>query len=243
MALKTSKFPLDNGHRTLVILHETEHWLVLEKPSGLATTSTLAGEQTLHTMVLARYPNAQRAHPLSRLDVEVSGAIVFAMSKRAIATAEHAQREGGLHKVYHALTPRIEIDKDFSWNFAIAQDPNDPLRRVIAGAGDAAQTDGTSIKRSRYGMLLALRPITGRTHQLRVHCAHAGCAIWGDQKYGGAKRLALSDGAMIQVHRTMLHCARVEIDGEFSAESYWPEDFRAIGLAAELWSEAPRANH
>ena len=227
----------------MVILHETEHWLVLDKPSGIATTSTLPGEQTLHSMVLAKYPNAQRAHPLSRLDVEVSGAIVFAMSKQAIAKAEHAQRERALHKVYHALTPRIELDKDFFWEFSIAQDPNDPLRRVISPDGDPAKTDGTSIKRSRSGMLLALRPLTGRTHQLRLHCAHAGCPIWGDQKYGGAKRLALSDGAMVQVPRTMLHCARVDMDGEFSAESYWPEDFRAIGLAGELWSEASLANH
>jgi 23S rRNA-/tRNA-specific pseudouridylate synthase len=58
-----------------------------------------------------------------------------------------------------------------------------------------------------------LWPRTGRTHQLRVHAAHAGHALLGDAPYGGPKRLARADGRMVAFPRVMLHCAEVILPG------------------------------
>jgi 23S rRNA pseudouridine1911/1915/1917 synthase len=77
--------------------------------------------------------------------------------------------------------------------------------------------------------VLALHPETGRTHQLRVHCARAGHAILGDASYGGVPRVVLADGKVIAARRPMLHCARlvlpdVERGGVLDLRAGAPED-------------------
>jgi len=61
-------------------------------------------------------------------------------------------------------------------------------------------------------VLLALTPVTGRTHQLRVHAARAGSPLLGDPRYGGARRVTRGDGVVVAAARTMLHCAEVTLD-------------------------------
>lgn len=224
------------------VLHRSPDWLVVTKRAGIATTSTVPQEKTLHSLVKAQHRDAEYVHPLSRLDVEVSGAVAFALTRYALAVAEDAKRDKLFTRTYHALVSTPPTDLKFVWDSSIGTDPKDALRRVVSPAGETARTEGVVWQRSALGAVLKLQPITGRTHQLRVHSAHAGCPIWGDQKYGGAKRLAFDNGAIVQVQRTMLHCAHVEFASEFSVHCEWPEDFASIAHAAELYSEsAPSA--
>jgi 23S rRNA pseudouridine955/2504/2580 synthase/23S rRNA pseudouridine1911/1915/1917 synthase len=109
------------------------------------------------------------------------------------------------------------------------------LFRVVARAGGAS--------------LLALAPITGRTHQLRVHASHAGAPLLGDRVYGGPSRLTLPNGPeagrVIPLARIALHAARVVVPaerGELSAEAPIPEELRALWSAlggdAGAWDTA-----
>jgi 23S rRNA-/tRNA-specific pseudouridylate synthase len=79
--------------------------------------------------------------------------------------------------------------------------------------------------------MLAVEPQTGRTHQIRVHAAHAGTPLVGDGAYGGPTRIVAPTGAATTTTRIALHCARVEVPGArgpLVAEAEIPPDLRAI---------------
>jgi 23S rRNA pseudouridine1911/1915/1917 synthase len=217
------------------IAHRDAHLLVLIKPPGLPTTAPDA-----HTDCLARRardldPDAPKMHPSSRLDRDVTGLVTFARTTLGIDALLEARREGRYHRTYLALVAGALETATGAWDWSIAIDPRDRrLRRAIepGAAGERAQ-----IARSRWeqrasvgaASVLALHPETGRTHQLRVHCARAGHAILGDASYGGVPRVVLADGKVIAARRPMLHCARlvlpdVERGGVLDLRAGAPED-------------------
>jgi 23S rRNA pseudouridine1911/1915/1917 synthase len=222
-------------------LQHSEHWIVVAKPPGVPTTSTVVGEVTIHSLLQQRFAELERLHPLSRLDVEVTGVVAFAITKRAVTVAENAKREGVLRREYLAVVSRTSLRSPFEWAESIGVDPRDALRRVVQPLGERALTRGVVSVAGEEAMLLTLWPATGRTHQLRVHCAHAGCAIVGDHKYGGLKRATQADGAVLQFARTMLHCRRVEFAREFAVECAPPGDFVATARALGIWPESSPA--
>jgi 23S rRNA pseudouridine955/2504/2580 synthase/23S rRNA pseudouridine1911/1915/1917 synthase len=87
--------------------------------------------------------------------------------------------------------------------------------------------------------LLLLSPLTGRTHQLRVHAARAGVPLLGDRHYGGPVKVTLPDGRVVRAGRVMLHCARVRLPKiaptaepeRLTLDAPIPADFRAVWLA------------
>lgn len=215
------------------------HFLVLHKPSGLATTSPGQGP----TLVKAAHgldPHAPRLHPSSRLDAEVSGLVTFARTKEATAHLLAARHASQYSRGYLALAPNAPSPAEGEWRAAIAIDPRDPRKRIVADDG----SPGARHAHSRYRTLdalpqaamLWLSPETGRTHQLRVHAAHAGIPLLGDRHYGGNARIVLADGSVLSVRRTMLHCTRVSFpnpDGgpPLSFEAQPPADFIALFVA------------
>jgi 23S rRNA-/tRNA-specific pseudouridylate synthase len=75
-------------------------------------------------------------------------------------------------------------------------------------------------------------PVTGRTHQIRVHAQTAGCPVLGDEAYGGARRTVLPDGSAVALGRVMLHAAWVEIPGtDREVACPWPEDMATAWAA------------
>ena len=220
------------------------HLLVLDKPSGLPTTRPDAGP-SLVAVAKALDPDAPRLHPSSRLDVEVTGLVTFARTEHATAHLLAARQAGRYARGYLALVADAPQPAEGEWRAAIGIDPgNQALRRVVPDAAPASKPAW-----SRYSTLwsrpgcaaLWLQPQTGRTHQLRVHAAHAGCAIYGDRAYGGATRLVLPDGTVVAARRTLLHCARVclpAVEGgeDLTLEAPVPEDMLSFAraLGAEL---------
>lgn len=222
------------------VLYRDAHLLVLDKPSGLPTTRPDPGPSLVRA---AREldPDAPRLHPSSRLDVEVTGVVTFARTERATAHLLAVREAGRYERGYLALAARAPEPPSGEWSAAIGIDPRDrTLRRVAAdaAAGSKPARSGYRVLWQRPGCAaLWLEPRTGRTHQLRVHAAHAGSPIYGDRAYGGASRLVLPDGSVIAARRTLLHCARVRVpavegDTLLVLQAELPADMLAFARAA-----------
>lgn len=217
-------------------VHEDRDLLVVVKTSGIATTAPDGGD-----CLTTRLERARRAklHPSSRLDAEVTGLVTFAKTKRAIAMLREARAEERYERGYIGLASAAPDPPEGLWEAAIAIDPRDPRLRVALASGESGERaqHAKTTYRVREALSCAaalwLTPHTGRTHQLRVHAAHAGAPLLGDVRYGGPKRVVLADGRVITARRAMLHCAWLRLP---SAEG--PLELRAEPLddMRELWT-------
>jgi len=198
----------------LEVLHRDDDFVVVIKPAFLPTTGP-GPEDTLVARVRALDPDAEKHHPSSRLDAEVTGVVTFARTSAAIQHLLAARRAGDYHRIYLGIAPRAPAPRDGEWHAAIGVDARDPRKRTVAADDDEDARESATRYRTlaelAHAALLALEPQTGRTHQLRVHAAHAGCALLGDRPYGGPTRIVLSDGSVVTPRRVMLHCTRVTI--------------------------------
>ncbi len=228
---------------------------MLDKPSGLPTTSPDDGE------CLARWARefdrqADRMHASSRLDAEVTGLVTFALTTRAIAQLMAARNAGQYRRFYLGLAPRAPEPEAGEWRASIGRDPRDPRRRVAVAStskqpADAAWTRYRTLQQNDRVTLLLLMPETGRTHQLRVHAAHAGIPLWGDRPYGGSQRAVLPDGRVHTARRVMLHCVQLMLPDVETGEQLvlrappppdWQGFFTALGgdprlLDPSVWPE------
>lgn len=200
---------------TATVVYRDQHLLVLDKPVGIATTAPDSGP-SLFTIARALDPTAPLLHPLSRLDTQVSGLVTFVRTPHANQVAIEARKLGTLRRVYLGITARPPTVSSGDWRFPIAIDVRDPKhRRALSEDDERAHASGVKDAHTRYrvhasaGPLAALElwPVTGRTHQLRVHASAAGCPLAGDTAYGGDKRLTLGSGRILTAGRAMLHCA------------------------------------
>jgi 23S rRNA pseudouridine1911/1915/1917 synthase len=219
----------------------------VSKPAGVATEPDHAGIDDSLVARSERLLGAQRGelHALSRLDVGVSGVVTLARDAAARALVEELRVRGRFERRYLALAGATPAPEAGTWSAAIAKQRDG--RRSAAGAGGkAAATRYRTIAHASPGgvpraTLLALSPVTGRTHQLRVHAAAAGAALLGDRSYGGPSRARLAGGKVVPIARPALHALWVELGlagGSLRVEAPVPEDF------AELWVElggAPEA--
>lgn len=236
------------------IVYRDEHVLVLDKPAFLPTTSPDGGD-CLVRRAEALDPRAQRLHPTSRLDAEVTGVVTFARTTHAIEAIARARSEGRYRRRYLALAHGALSGDSIVWDAPIGIDPKDARKRVVHGHKEQkhARTIAEPELVLSAATLLVLWPRTGRTHQLRVHAAHAGHALLGDTPYGGAKRIARADGRMVAFPRVMLHCAEVILpaitrDRTLELRAPLHDDFvqvfRALGgderLLAIACARAPR---
>lgn len=207
--------------RGVEIVHRDESLLVLCKPPGLPTTSPSAREATLVKAAEALDPEAPNLHPSSRLDADVSGLVTFARTPQATRYLLDARERGEYRRAYvglvsaapksaaQAATYGVEGEEGL-FDGPIGLDPRDARKRRVAERGDLnarpSSTRYRVLARSPHAALLWLEPITGRTHQLRVHLAHAGSPLLGDRPYGGLPRVVLDDGSAYAARRVMLHC-------------------------------------
>lgn len=221
------------------VLFDADDWVVLDKPAGLLTTPRARGEASLVAVARRLRPRSTHWHPLSRLDAAVTGAVLFALSDWAIATAT-AAREGGEYQRWYAGLVGAAVAGDAGeWSWRIEDDPADRARRRC-GDGPVSVEALTRWERLGSGAratALGFAPVTGRTHQIRAHAARAGCPLLGDVAYGGARRLTSATGAVLAVPRVMLHARAVRVPGRPTVvTSPWPADFAALreALVPEL---------
>ncbi len=167
----------------LDILYEDEHLLAVEKPAGmLIHPSRHRDVGTLANGVAWYYQKTRQRcafHPVTRLDRDTFGVVLLAKSSHVHALLQ----SDGLQKVYHALVHGIPEPPQGVIDAPIARKALPSLLREIRPDGKPSRTEYRLLEAHGTHALVELTPITGRTHQLRLHCLHMGHPILGDPQY------------------------------------------------------------
>lgn len=184
------EYPAQDG--PLTIVYEDEHILAVDKPADmLIHPSRAKNEGTLANFVAGYYEKTgQRSafHPVTRLDRDTYGIVLLAKNTHIHALLQ----QGALQKTYHALTFGAPETDCGIIDAPIARRELPSLLRHISPEGKPSVTEFRVLERAGNCCLLALHPITGRTHQLRLHCFHMGFPILGDPQYCTAESAAIS---------------------------------------------------
>jgi 23S rRNA pseudouridine955/2504/2580 synthase len=193
------------------VLFEDEHLLVLNKPAGLAVHAGTGVKQGLIEALRAMYPDLPALELVHRLDKGTSGCILLAKTGKARKSLSEGFRQHQVTKIYHALVagrwPKQIRSVDASLQ---RQTPRGGERRVIvADEGKEARTEFSILRQYPEATLVEARPLTGRTHQIRVHAALAGCPLLGDAKYNTAASNTLY--AKLGIRRLCLHAAELRV--------------------------------
>jgi 23S rRNA pseudouridine1911/1915/1917 synthase len=211
------------------ILKRGKGWVAADKPAGIPTIADHGGASNALLPLTARAVGFEpaRMHATSRLDREVSGVVVFATTTDAAERLKRARESHAYARRYLALAARAPSADAGTWDARIGR-AKDPRHRAVDGSDATdARTHFAVVARAGDAALLALAPITGRTHQLRVHASHAGAPLLGDRTYGGPTRMTLPSGKVLAMTRIALHAARVTIEGAV-IESPVPAELRDL---------------
>lgn len=220
----------------LSLLHESPDLLVLDKPSGVSMLADRSGAPCLLDAIRGEYPGARLVH---RIDKGTSGVLVLATSRaaqRRISQA-FARREVGKHYVAQVTG---HVPRGMSLRIELPLKPGRKSRYRVAGLREEirASRGGWSIPDAEEGAasttrirvlahsqsgparsLLAVQPLTGRTHQIRVHLAWVGHAVVGDHLYGAP------NSPEQRAPRLMLHAHRLVLPGFGVFVAALPEAF------------------
>lgn len=213
----------------LHIVYEDEHFMVLDKPVGVASIPSILHSNTIANFVKAYYLRQgyenQQVHIVTRLDKDTSGLMLLAKHGYAHARLDRQLQKKQVQKRYLALIKGSGQLEDKGEIIAPIARPEDSIiRRCVHRSGKYAHTSYE--RAASYGdiHLVDICLHTGRTHQIRVHFSHIGFPLLGDDLYGGS----LSDGIL----RQALHCHKLVYYHPFrretiELESSLPEDFQA----------------
>lgn len=183
-------YPAQEG--SLTILYEDEHILAVDKPAGmLIHPSRSQFTDTLANFVAGYYQkNGQAAafHPVTRLDRDTFGVVLLGKNSHTHALLS----QNPLEKTYEALVYGAPTQAEGVIDAPIARRPLPSLLRQVSPEGKPSLTRYRVLSRQEKTAVLALTPVTGRTHQLRVHCAYMGFPIVGDPQYGSPESQAFS---------------------------------------------------
>ena len=188
-------YPAEDGEFT--ILYEDDHILVVDKPAGMLihpSRSRLTG--TLANRVLGYYNRTGQKcafHPITRLDRDTFGIVLLAKNAHIHGILTGFQTEGKIQKTYHALVFGGPEEARGIIDAPIARRELPSLLRYVNPGGKPSRTEFSVLERKAGITKLALQPITGRTHQLRVHCSYMGYPILGDPQYGSEASQKLSE--------------------------------------------------
>ncbi len=131
-----------------------------------------------------------------------------------------------------------------TWTATIGRAKSPLLRAVDGPEAKEATTHWRAVGEASGTRMLSVEPITGRTHQIRVHASDAGAPLLGDRDYGGQTRLTLANGRTVAPARIALHAARVEVDGLVAIAPIPPELaalWSALGGERDAWTRATAA--
>lgn len=191
----------------LDILYRDDDLLIINKPAGLLTVPGKGPDKQdcLINRALRPYPNARVVH---RLDQGTSGIVMFPLNYITLRDLTKLFEARGVHKRYVAVVAGLVGDDEGEIKLPLICDwPNRPLQKVCYESGKAAHTRYTVLERNLQAQTtrVLLEPVSGRTHQLRVHMLALGHPILGDQLYAPAEVKALAP-------RLLLHAQHIHFD-------------------------------
>ncbi len=176
----------------LTILYEDDCILAVDKDPGvLIHPSRSRDTGTLANAVVGHYRRTGQKsafHPLTRLDRDTYGVVLIAKNSHIHALLQ----AGPVRKTYQARIYGCLPENEGIIDAPIDRRPLPSLLRYVGPGGKPSRTRYRILERSGCHSLAELEPLTGRTHQLRVHCAHLGCPILGDPQYGSPESTAYS---------------------------------------------------
>ncbi|HGN0303600.1 bifunctional tRNA pseudouridine(32) synthase/23S rRNA pseudouridine(746) synthase RluA [Proteus mirabilis] len=182
----------------LHVLYQDEHIIVVNKPSGLLSVPGKAVEHhdSIMSRIKADFPDAESVH---RLDMATSGVMVVALNKAAERELKRQFREREPKKTYIArVWGKLEKPQGLVDLPLICDWPNRPKQKVCYETGKSAQTFYEVLEYEENATRVKLSPITGRSHQLRVHMLALGHPILGDRFYAHPQARALAP--RLQLH-------------------------------------------
>ena len=218
---------LDAISRKLEVVFEDDHFLILDKPAGVASIPSVNHSNTMANYVKAYYIDSgyenHQVHIVTRLDKDTSGLMLFAKHGYAHARLDKQLQKRAIEKRYLALVKGDGLlEKEGEIIAPIARDEDSIITRRVAKGGKYAHTSYKVIE--QFGNM-DIHLHTGRTHQIRVHFSHIGFPLLGDDLYGGS----LTEG----ISRQALHCHTLKFYNPFSGEeigraSPLPTDFEQV---------------
>lgn len=244
--------PAARGYWEIPVVFEDDHLLALDKPSGLLTSPDRYDRERpnlmklLHAGIAEGKPWAlqhQRGYLANahRLDFETSGIILLAKSKAVLVALADQFGSNRPQKRYVALIHGAPPEDTFEVDLKIAPHPAKPgLMHVDRRYGKKSRTRFTVLEKFRQHTLLSCEPVTGRTHQIRIHLRAVRLPIVGDALYHGAplklsrlkRRYTLKEGETEKplMARVALHAEEITLPHPVTGETLtikaaWPKDF------------------
>ena len=217
------------------ILYEDSDLVVVNKPSGLCSQATRS-QSRLHLLTLVEKYLKQKLKLVHRLDMDTSGAIILAKNDRSCMFLQQQFKDHSVEKTYHAICFG-KMKKECQDNSPLSSIEKDGLVRIREKkyGGREAFTKFRPLKYNpKYNVsLIECQPLTGRSHQIRVHLEHQGLVLVGEKKYGGS--MYLREKQKIQElicnkPRGMLHAYRIKFNvfnksKSLSIKADYPKDF------------------
>ena len=199
---ESTPYLVPHSTEEIAILHEDGDLLLVRKPDLLLS---IPGRHPLNkdcliTRLQERYPTASIVH---RLDLDTSGIMVIPLNKATHADISRQFQQRGVEKSYHAIVfGVIEPDRG-EVDLPIARDwENRPRQMISSERGKSALTRYTVLERGPDRTRVLLQPVTGRSHQLRIHMRELGHPILGCDMYAHETALSMADRLML--HATSL---------------------------------------
>jgi 23S rRNA pseudouridine955/2504/2580 synthase len=217
----------------LPVAFEDAALLLIDKPSGVAVHGGSGVSHGVIESLRAQRPQAKYLELAHRLDRDTSGLLILCKKRSALVELHRMLREGEVEKVYLAVAKGVPAKNQFEIRESLHKHVTaQGERRVsVAADGKSAVTQVRVLKSDADFSFLEIRLLTGRTHQIRVHLAHAGHPILGDDKYGDFElnRKVAKEG----VRRLYLHASRLSFQHplekeKLSFQSKLPQEMKSF---------------
>lgn len=211
---------------TAAAVYEDERLLVLDKPSGMAVHGGSGIRHGVIELLRAQRPQAKFLELVHRLDRDTSGLLLIAKKRSALRELHEMLREGRIHKNYLTLLagrlPRGTVPVEAALDRHNVQGGERVVK--VASSGKHSRTLFRAVERYGEATLTEAQIHTGRTHQIRVHAAHIGHPVLGDDKYGDAELNRRFKA--LGLKRLFLHAHKLELD--------WGDERAPLVLSAPL---------
>jgi tRNA pseudouridine32 synthase/23S rRNA pseudouridine746 synthase len=219
--MEAPPYLVPHSQEAITILYEDSDLLLVRKPDLLLSVPGRhpLNKDCLITRLQQHYPSASIVH---RLDLDTSGIMVIPLNKTTHAHISRQFQQRQVAKSYHAIVYGIIEEDQGEIDLPIARDwTNRPLQKICLETGKSALTRFEVLERRQDRTRILLKPVTGRSHQLRIHLRELGHPILGCDMYAHAEALAMAD-------RLLLHATTLGF--EHPASGQWlqgecPPDF------------------